>query len=239
MNSNNHIAIVLTGTITPNTSLVNNHLNPQARRNEYLAAINFYRQFGHVYFLENSTYSLIEDLDFQNIPNVSIRKFPVSNFPEKGKGFQEFEMIDAWINSETNLPERWIKVTGRYIYQDFQKILAECDRNSKSIIINQYLFAKWADVALFCTTTAFYQQHLIGIYQQCDDRKGICAEKVMNANLNKVAKTSFSRFKIYLKCSGIAGSTGKVISNIWLDAINSTVMGFNYLLDKRYIWISF
>lgn len=233
------IAIVLTGTIMPNTSLVNNHLDPQARRNEYLAAINFYRQFGRVYFLENSTYPLAEDPDFQDMPNLSIRKFPVSNFPERGKGFQEFEMIDAWINSENNLPSRWIKVTGRYIYQDFQKILAECDRNSKSIIINQYLFAKWADVALFCTTTAFYQQHLIGIYQQCDDKKGICAEKVMNANLNKVAKTSFSRFKIYLKCSGIAGSTGKTISNVWLDAINSTVMGFNYLLDKRYIWISF
>jgi hypothetical protein len=233
------IAIVLTGTITPNTSLFNNHLDPQARRNEYLAAINFYRQFGRVYFLENSTYPLLEDPDFQNMPNVSIRKFPVSNFSEKGKGFQEFEMIDAWINSETNLPARWIKVTGRYIYQDFQKIITECDLNPKSIIINQYLFAKWADVALFCTTTTFYQRHLIGIYQQCDDQKGICAEKVMNANLNKVPKTSYSRFKIYLKCTGIAGSTGKVISNVWLDAINSSVMGFNYLLDKQYIWISF
>ena len=238
MNSTN-IAIVLTGTITPNTNLVNNHLDPQARRTEYLAAINFYRQFGEVYFLENSIYPLDRDPDFQDLPNVFIRKFPVSNFPDRGKGFQEFEMIDAWINSEINLPEKWIKVTGRYIYPDFQKILRECTQNTQSITINQYLFARWADVALFCTTTDFYQNYLIGIYQQCDDSKGLCMEKVMNANLSKLSKASFLRFKIYLKCTGIAGSTGKTISNMWLDAINSTVMRLNYLLDKRYMWISF
>jgi hypothetical protein len=233
------IAIVLTGTITPNTNLVSNYLDPQARRNEYLAAIHFYRQFGKVYFLENSTYPIDDDADFQNIPNVLIRKFPVSNFFDRGKGFQEFEMIDAWITSEENIPVKWIKVTGRYIYQDFQQIIDECRKNTQSITINQYLFAKWADVALFCTTTTFYQNHLIGIYQHCDDSKGLCMEKVMNTNLRKLPKASFLRFKIYLKCTGIAGSTGKVISNIWLDAINSTVMYLNYLLDKRYIWISF
>ena len=238
MNSTN-IAIVLTGTITPNTKLFNNHLNPQTRRNEYLAAINFYRQFGEVYFLENSIYSLEQDPDFHNIPNVSIRKFPVSSFPDRGKGFQEFEMIDAWINSETNLPSKWIKVTGRYIYQDFQKILKECNQNSQSITINQYLFAKRADVALFCTTTNFYKNHLIGIYRQCDDSQGIHIEGVMNANLTMLSKSSFLRFKIYLKCTGIAGDTGRRISSTWLDAINSRVMRLNYLLDKRYVWLSF
>jgi hypothetical protein len=238
LNSTN-IAIVLTGTITPNTNLFNNHLDPQVRRNEYLAAINFYRQFGEVYFLENSTYSLDRDPDFRDIPNVHIREFSVSNFPDRGKGFQEFEMIDAWINSESNLPDKWIKVTGRYIYQDFQKILKECDQNTQSITINQYLFARWADVSLFCTTTSFYKNYLVGIYQQCDDSTGLGIEKVMNANLSKLSKSSFLRFKIYLKRSGIAGSTGKAISNIWLDAINSTVMRLNYLLDKRYMWISF
>jgi hypothetical protein len=233
------IAIVLTGTITPNTTLFNNHLDSQARRNEYLAAINFYRRFGEVYFLENSTYSLTQDPDFQDIPNVFIRKFPVSNFPDRGKGFQEFEMIDTWINNEVNLPQKWIKVTGRYIYQDFQQIIDECLKNTQSITINQYLFAKWADVALFCTTTAFYRNHIMGIYQQCDDRQDLCMERVMNANLSKLSETTFLRFKIYLKCTGIAGSTGKVISNAWLDAINSTLMRLNYLLDKRYMWISF
>lgn len=233
------IAIVLTGTISPNTNLVSNHLDPQARRNEYLNAIRFYSQFGKVYFLENSIYNLDQDSEFQNIPNVLIRKFPVSNFFDRGKGFQEFEMIDAWINSEVALPEKWIKVTGRYIYQDFQKILDECHRHTQSITINQYLFAKWADVALFCITTNFYQNHIIGIYQQCDDRKGLCIEKVMNANLSKLSKASYLRFKGYLNCTGIAGSTGKEISNSWLDAINASLMRLNYLVDKHYIWISF
>lgn len=238
MNSAN-IAIVLTGTINPNTNLDNNYLDPQARKNEYLAAINFYRQFGNVYFLENSTYALAEDTDFQNIANVSIRKFPVSKFSNRGKGFQEFEMLDAWINSEPNLPDKWIKVTGRYIYQDFKKILAECYRSTQSITINQYPFARWSDVALFCTTTTFYQDCIAGIYQQCDDTNHLHIERVMYINLHQQAKTAYLRFKTYLKCTGISGTTGKAIGNIWLDAINASFMRFNYLLDKRYIWISF
>jgi hypothetical protein len=233
------IAIVLTGTINPNTNLVNNHLDPEIRRKEYLKTIHFYRQFGKVYFLENSTYPLDRDAGFQNIPNVSIRKFPVSTFSDRGKGFQEFEMLDAWVESESNLPARWIKVTGRYIYEDFQKILTECYNSDRSIIINQYLFAKWADVALFYTTTDFYKDRIVGIYQQCDDKNNSFIERVMNINLSKVSKTSFSRFKTYLKCTGIAGSTGKAIGNTWQHAINSSIVRLNYLLDKRYIWISF
>ena len=83
-----NIAIVLTGTITPNTNLVNNHLDPQARRNEYLAAINFYRQFGEVYFLENSIYPLDRDPDFQDIPNVFIRNFQYQFFLIEVKDFR-------------------------------------------------------------------------------------------------------------------------------------------------------
>jgi hypothetical protein len=235
------IAIVLTGTICPNTTLANKRLDFQVRRKEYLKAIHFYRQFGTVYFLENSAYPLYEDQDFQGIPNVFIRKFDVSKFPDRGKGFQEFEMLDAWVNSEENLPTRWIKVTGRYIYENFPIILDEChDNKSINIIINQYLFSKRTDVAIFCTKTKFYQDNILGIYQQCDDKNNhLVIEKIMNQNLANVKKTNFSRFKTYLKCNGIAGWTGKAISNIWLDTVNSNTMRFNYLLDKRYIWISF
>ncbi len=234
------IAIVLTGTITPNTTLANKHLDPQARRKEYLNAIDFYRQFGTVYFLENSIYLLGDDPEFQDIPNVLIRKFPVSNFPEKGKGFQEFEMIDAWINSEVDLPLRWIKVTGRYIYQDFAKIRQECDKNiSIDMMINQYLFSQWADVAIFCIKTDYYQQYILGIYNQCDDRSRILIERVMYNQLTKSSKNNIRRFHTYLKCLGIAGSTGKEINNSWTNLINSNIIRWNYLIDQRYIWLSF
>ncbi|MBK6799323.1 MAG: hypothetical protein IPG76_21700 [Acidobacteria bacterium] len=40
-----------------------------------------------------------------------IRKFPLSASREKGKGYQEFEMLDSWIISEFDIPGRWIKIT--------------------------------------------------------------------------------------------------------------------------------
>lgn len=233
------VSIVLTGTIVPNTVLFSKYLDPQVRRKEYLTAIHFYRNFGTVYFLENSSYPLEEDNEFCSIPNVIIRKFPISNFPDRGKGFQEFEMLDAWINSEIDIPPKWIKVTGRYLYKNFQKILDECFTRNQSIIINQYKFAKRADVALFCTTTDFYQNHIIDMYQKCDDSKDIIVENVMNATLSKIDKISLTRFKVYLKCIAISGSTGKIISNIFLDAVNASISSCTYLLDRRYIWLSF
>ena len=155
------IVIVLTGTIVPNVTINSRHNNAEKRRKEYLECICFYTKFSKVYFLENSSYPLDDDDEFKNIPNLIIRKFPPSSFPEKGKGFQEFEMLDGWLKSETDPIDYFIKVTGRYLYPKFHKIWAECQQNmNKQIIINQYLFAQ-AGVELFFTTVNFYNQNFI------------------------------------------------------------------------------
>ena len=95
-------AIVLTGTIVPNSNFTT-YTNPQVRRAEYLAAIHYYSGFAPVYFLENSAYDLASDPEFISSEDVAIRKFPVSKFAERGKGFQEFEMLDAWLNQKSIL----------------------------------------------------------------------------------------------------------------------------------------
>ncbi|MCY7369077.1 MAG: hypothetical protein LH474_13100, partial [Chamaesiphon sp.] len=56
------IPIILTGTIIPNTNVRLQHINPEQRRKEYLDCINYYRNFAPVYFLENSSYPVEEDL---------------------------------------------------------------------------------------------------------------------------------------------------------------------------------
>jgi hypothetical protein len=238
--SNPHnLAIVLTGTIIPNTALHTQHLDPEARRQEYLNAIHFYRNFAPVYFLENSTYDLKGDRAFNDIPNVTVHRFKTSS-PSKGKGFQEFEMLDQWMKLEPNLPERWIKVTGRYIYLDFYEILNECIRNQDiPLIINQYLFANHSDTALFCVETNYYRNNISGLYRLCDDSQSFLIEKVLNTKLKQLSKKDFKRFLSHLHCEGVAGHTGKSLRNRWIDGLNSRIRDVNYWIDRHYIWLSF
>jgi hypothetical protein len=234
-----NLGIVLTGTIIPNTTLHTQYIDPEARRQEYLNAINFYRHFAPVYFLENSAYNLKSDPAFKDIPNVTIHQFKASS-PLRGKGFQEFEMLDQWVNLEPDLPDRWIKVTGRYIYPDFQKILSECVRNQDiALIINQYLFANHSDTALFCIKTDYYRKNISGLYRLCDDTQGLLIEKVLNTKLKQLSKKDFRRFLSHLYCEGVAGHTGKSIRNRWVDSLNSRIRDVNYWVDRRYIWLSF
>jgi hypothetical protein len=239
-NSNPHsLGIVLTGTIIPNTTLHTQYTDPEARRQEYLDAIHVYRNFAPVYFLENSAYNLQNDRAFRDIPNVIVHQFEAS-FPSKGKGFQEFEMLDQWMQLEPNLPERWIKITGRYLYLDFRKILNECiQAQDISLIINQYLFANHADTALFCIKTDFYQKNISGLYRLCDDSQGLLIEKVLNTKLRQLPSKDFKRFLSHLCCEGVAGHTGKSIRNRWIDELNSRIRDINYWIDRRYIWLSF
>ncbi len=232
-------AIVLTGTIVPNTDLYTKYTNPQQRRQEYLDALFFYSQFGRVYFLENSSYSLETDADFQSIPNVVIRKSPISNFSHRGKGFQEFEMLDYWVTHESDVPQSWLKVTGRYIYLYFQEIYNECLNNlDKKMIVNQYLFSKWSDTGLFFVQTDYYRKNIIGLHSRCDDNDGLFLEMVLFEKLRSLNKKEFQRFSSHLTCMGIAGHTGQKIRNEWLDAINASIRNLNYIFDKRYIWLS-
>ena len=233
------LAIVLTGTIIPNTTLYTRYFNAESRRKEYLAAIHFYRRFSPVIFLENSSYDLSQDEEFQSIQGLKIYQFS-SPEPEKGKGFQEFNMLDQWIHGETHLPARWIKITGRYFYVEFEKIWQEClQPQNVSLIINQYLFANRADTALFCMSTAFYKNYLLDLYAQCDDKNGRFIEIVLSERLRKIPKSQYKRFTNHVICTGISGHTAKRIDNAKVDKLNAAIRDFNYKFDQRYIWLSF
>lgn len=238
IDSVNTVVIVLTGTIIPNTSNQLNHRDPAVRKNEYLLSINFYRQFASVYFLENSKYALLEDPDFQNIPNVFIRKFPVSNSPEKGRGFQEFEMIDSWLNNETITSSKILKITGRYIYENIQDIIDEsCSNLTVNLLINQYRLSRFTESAIFCITTAYYQQQISGLYKECNDQTGWFIEKALHKRLQSVNAETCQRFKHSLVCTGIEGFSGKKMRRDWRDQINQNVATISYMLDKKYLWL--
>jgi hypothetical protein len=237
--NNSSVAIVLTGTIVPNTTAQLQHCDPNQRKEEYLTAINFYNKFAPVYFLENSEYPLLDDEDFLNIPNTYIRKFPISNSSEKGRGFQEFEMLDDWLTNEINAPTKWLKITGRYIYNNIQDILSECNNNLQSdLIINQYKFSGFADPAIFYIASTYYQSQILGLYRECDDAIGWFIEKALYKKLRPIDANICQRFKTSLVCTGLAGVSGQKIQSDWQNNVNQVISPINYLLDRKYIWLS-
>jgi hypothetical protein len=205
------IAILLTGTIIPHSSFVV-HTDPKLRRDEYIIAIKYYSQFCPVYFLENSEYDVFADPEFSSCTNVTIRKFPVSAEYSRGKGFQEFEMIDKWLETEKNPPRRIIKITGRYIIKNFHQIFSECRNVAEDIcLIDLYRKPKVAISSLFSITLDNYSRYFKGAYLECDDQIGVYIEHILFKRINSSnLRTLF--FQHEPRVCGISGSTGTKLS---------------------------
>ncbi len=234
-----NIAIVLTGTIVPNAAFTV-YADPGRRKREYLDAIHYYRQFAPVYFLENSSYCLASDADFTKIPNLIIKKLPLSGSPEKGKGYQEFEMIDAWLEGEKSPPWRWIKITGRYIYLNFRDLFEDClPTTSYRLIIDQHKHSKMALTSLFCVDTEYYLDNLVGLYHDCDDRDGKWIEQVIYDKITSLPKKDYRIFSVEPKLIGISGSNGSNLRSSQVKYLaKSLLRRLNYAFDRNHIWYS-
>lgn len=211
MNSDNNtldMAIMLTATIIPMTT-DSQYSNVEARRNEYLQAIRFYSQFGTVFFLENSTYDLLHDSEFLSIPNVFYRKMPIDNNPEHAKGWQEFHMIDQWVETESNMPKRWIKVSGRYIFDNFIDIYKQCKQTERSIIMDLNASERYAATYLFYVTTDCYKEFFMGTYCLC--RNFLPIEKIIYILLRYIKFHDISIFSQEPNYSVISGGNNKSI----------------------------
>ena len=234
-NSSKDLVLVITGTITIN-SIFTKYDNAQLRRAEYIKWLKFYSNFSKIYFLENSGYDFSLDKDFCAIKNVIYCQHNKSNEYNKGKWYQEFEMIDAWINSIIEKPKSFIKITGRYLIKNIDKIIKECKENNelKIIIERSFIEKKIAKTDIFYVQTNFYINNIIGLYKECNDECGNYIEHVISNLLDKnnIAKV----FKNYPLKFGISGSTGLSISNNFLAGIDKKAKDFFYYFnsDRRF-----
>jgi hypothetical protein len=231
------LPMVLTATIVPNlTGGVAE--NPKRRLEEYRQVTTFCLQHGPVIFLENSGYPLEQHPEWQATDRFSIHRFERSKFPERGKGYQEFEMLDAWIRSEKSPPARWLKISGRYQVINLDAILNECRQEEKnSLIIDQLGRSRQARTYLFCTSTEFYQERILGCYRKCDDRSGDWIERVLYRELEKETRKPLRIFKTQPRLHAVAGSSGNAFSNgkmTWLA--KQTLRRLNRLVDERHLW---
>ncbi len=232
------IPLVLTATIVPNGDL-GAHADWRARRREYLSALDFYRGLSQVYFLENSSYDVLADHEFQR-DGVTIRKFPPSPHAVFGKGYLEFELLDQWFEQEANRPPRWLKITGRYRYANIRGVLAECCADTGArMIVDCYRRTRRARTGIFCVDSDFYASMLLGMYRECNDAIDQWAERVMYRRLSRTAHGGVRLFGVEPGLHGISGSTGQ---EIWgggaRQRLKTIARALNRRLDQRYLWFS-
>ena len=228
----NDIVIVLTATIIPNSIYVE-HQDHQQRRSEYLQAIDYYARFGEVFVLENSSYDILNDPDFQIHPNVHLRKFPQSQAFERGKGYQEFEMIDRWISEESHPFSRFIKITGRYIAQNFEEVFLDCLQEQQyDVIIEQKTGRPIAHTCLFYVTKSFYVDHFLGLYKSCNDPQGIWIEHVIRDRLNTL--DNFRTFKHMPLITGVSGSSMNLNKITLSKKVKYYLRSFIHRFYKKY-----
>ena len=229
----NSPSIVLTATIIPN-AILTEHSDFMQRRAEYLKAIDFYQRFADVYFLENSSYDLASDAEFSKYKNVHIRKFPISGYPQKGKGFQEFEMLDAWLSAEVSPPSHWIKVTGRYIVQNFSEILQDCSdsKEDELMIERKFFHSKFARTDIFCVRSSFYQSHLLGAYQHCNDASRRYIEHVISSKIKNLEHVRV--FGVTPLIVRISGSTGRAYKITPIEKIKYWISRLAFQIYKKH-----
>jgi hypothetical protein len=209
----NKRALLITGTIVPNSSFVT-HINIEKRRQEYFEGLLFYAlEFPNddLFFIENSTFDFNTDDQFQTLfkeKNITLIKQPVSNKFEEGKGYQEFEMLDRVIEKLSSHYDLFIKITGRYKVLNLKKIT---DVPCGYMIADSHKKPKVTQTNVFYVTSAFYNTYLKGLYLKANDSEGKIIEHVIYDQLiskNKLNQvTLFSENPIITGFSGSYGGT--------------------------------
>lgn len=203
-------AIVLTGTIVPAVDFVAVS-NTEQRRRQYLDTIHFYRRFAPVYFLENSEYDLIHDPDFR-LDGVHLRKFTMLPGASRGKGYQEFAMLDCWHDTERDPPARILKITGRYGITNVAKFLQEsCHAAPHLILIDRYTRTRVALTSHFSIGREMYAQTMYGHFREMDDAIGLWAERVFYRALK--GRSDVYSFAHEPQLKGVSGSTGAALES--------------------------
>jgi hypothetical protein len=229
------IPIVLTGTVIPNG--VAAAFTPQVRLAEYVKALKFYVQFAPIIFLENSGYPLEQHPEFCDNPRLQVKQFPPSATPKRGKGYQEFEMLDAWLAAEPHPPVRWLKISGRYQICNIDRILKECRTDQRNgLLIDQLKNRTFARTYLFCVDTDFYRERLRGLYRQCDDQTGNWIERVLFLEMKEVSVARIRSFKTQPYLAATGGASGRAFPSgrgQWL--CKQILRSLNRLLDRKYL----
>ncbi|HKC67580.1 MAG TPA: hypothetical protein VKG26_05075 [Bacteroidia bacterium] len=211
----NKRALLITGTIVPNSNFVT-HTNAEQRRNEYYDSLLFYSdnfKRDDLFFLENSVYDFDKDEEFKKLltdRKIVLLKFPVSDKFNQGKGYQEFEMLDKAMEKISGKYNSFIKITGRYKVMNLKELT---DYTCNSLVADFHKKLQVTQTNVFYVSGSFYNSYLKGLYLQVDDSKGIYIEKIV---YNKIQIEQLSKkvklFPLNPIIVGVSGSYGGTLN---------------------------
>ena len=201
--------LIITATIQPNSNYVA-QTSANDRRDEYLEVLNFYTNnfSGDIFFVENSAYDFNNDEDFKSLfkfKNVQLLEFQKSVEVEKGKGYQEFEVLDFVVSQLGDKYDEFIKVSGRYLTVNFKKLTYQ---KNNGIIIDRHKKKNITITSFFRCKVDVYLKLLKNCYQEANDSQGIFIEHVVYNKLKNIDKKIIDLFDetpIYI---GVSGSYG-------------------------------
>lgn len=227
------IAIVLTAAIIVSQGSTA-QAEAETRRQQYLAAVRFYARFAPVFFLENSGYDILGDAEFAAIANVRLRPIAAQENEARGKGYREFHALDLWFDSEPEPPTRFLKITGRYIFDNIEALLEECEAAPPdNLLFDRYAADKVALTSIFFTSRSGYARYIRGLYRQVNDPEGVWIEHLAYRALEGAPCHSFRHEP---DVGGISGSSGTSMKASRLKfALRQLVRSLNRHLDRRYL----
>lgn len=171
--------LCLTATIRPNTGQVS-RANVNERLADYKKCIKFYLEHTvlPVYFLENSNYDLDGDAVFDVFlkdERFHLLRFAPHPDTSKGKGFQEFYMLDRFVKNYVQAG-LMIKVTGRYIVKNIDSLLS---RLGAPLSMDLHKKMKVGITGFFAIDSSLYLEHFYEKYRLANDAEGRYIEHVL------------------------------------------------------------
>lgn len=205
----NQTAIILTATVNPIGPIVAQN-SPAQRLAEYEESLQFYAErLPHdLIVVENSGFNPETSKVAQALIDsgrLQWMAFAPSSNPEKGKGFQEFEMLDGAVAQLAGKYDSFVKITGRYLVPNAKDLIG---RAPKGIRIDRHRKMKVAITGFFQCRTEFYLQNLSGIYRNADDTKGVFIEHVLYDVLARIPEEQIELFRQNPDYRGVSGSHG-------------------------------
>jgi hypothetical protein len=201
--------LIITATIKPNSVMVSQN-DVELRREEYLTTLKYYIKHYNlpIYFIENSSFNFSNDTAFQLIFDsqaVELIKYPPSNEFKKGKGYQEFEMLDQTVVKLSELYDEFIKVSGRYVVTNFDDLK---NQTNKGLVIDRHQKKKVAITSFFKCTMKEYCNYITGSYKGVNDSEGVFIEHIVYDRLSKINNNNIDLFIKNPVYKGVSGSYG-------------------------------
>jgi hypothetical protein len=215
--------LLLTATVDPGACVMTARTDPQARLQDYRAALTHW--FAHppctdIVFCENSAWPVADFQAQADAAKAAGIRFEQLSFrdptgdPDRGKGFGEIGII-AHALAESKLlgdATHVVKATGRYVVHNAADLFALAAKTPPPDVacdLRNHLTV--ADARVFLASKDFLREHMLPLRATIDDRKGVFFEHALARAVHAALADgmTWAMPPAPPKLSGVGGSFGQ------------------------------